>query len=225
MVKQASLLHISAPRSVFVSTFRALLLLTVLCLSCLASGCADDSHIRELRHQIAERQDAIRAEARLIELQRATVSSLSRKVEAINAERAPKVQQLAVLRNESPTISACILNQAEVKGALVAIFGESEAERQRAGFVAALCFMARMHTDYDVVARQIDVILPRLAALSQELVEPLSKLQDAEATLNQIAAAPSAPRLEQEIETLRVNLACEQSFSCRVNRLFGGKES
>lgn len=185
----------------------------------LMSGCADERQIRALSEQISERHDAIRAEQAQIAAQRSAIAALSKTVTAIEEEQVRYVGQLNAIKKESPTISSCVLNQADVKGTVVAIFGESEAQRTAAGLVAAVCFLARLHDDYRGVERGIESTLSQLRYVSGRLAQPAANLREAEAKLSRLLADQAAPRLQAEVEQLRSALACERDLSCRVKRL------
>lgn len=188
-------------------------------LAAVMSGCADERQVRALSDQIDERNEAIRAEAAQIAEQRSAVDVLAKTVSAIEEEQARFVGQLNAIKKESPTISSCVLNGADFKGAVVAIFGETEAQRTAAGFVAAVCFLARLHDDYPGVERSIGATLSQLRDVTRRLAQPAANLREAEAKLSRMVANQAAPRLQAEVESLRTTLACERDFFCRVKRL------
>lgn len=196
---------------------RSRLVAAVACAAALA-GCEDAARLQQLEREVSAHQSQIRehesVEARL----RTQVAELTRVTSTLEAERAPLVQSFRQVREGSPVISTCVLQQVELRGVLVAVLGDDETQRTLAGASATICILARLHDDYDGVAASLDRLTRSLDDIARRLKEPEASLRETEAQLRKLEADDARPTHRAALARLESERACEAQLPCRLKR-------
>jgi hypothetical protein len=184
------------------------------CLYCL-QGYADQHKIDLLESAIKDKEAEIYSE-------HDQESKLQKRIDEITADITPIfndavsiAKQLDQIRSSHEIIAPCIMNDLGTKGVLSAVFGETEAEQTAGKFVAFICITASMHEDYSRVKYEITKLTNNLNEDVGKLVEPINLKRKLSTELKAINDNPRTPVLQREINKLKEDLACENSFFCR----------
>lgn len=183
------------------------------------AGCEDASRLAQLEREISGHRAQIRDHESTETRLRAQAEELKRTTDALEAERAPVALELQQARAESPFISTCVLQQVELRGAVIAVLGDEETQRMLAGASATLCLMSRLHEDYDRVSSKLSRLTRALDDVARRLREPEASLREIEARLRKLEADDTRATHRAELARLESERACELQLPCRVKRV------
>lgn len=187
-----------------------------LALLILLSGCVDQAKISAMGEELSKLEAAFQLQKTALKSAQEKLDSIAVQLGNLESRETEARERLERIKAESPTISACIMEQLAAKGLLTGVFAQSSAESTAGWVVGGVCFLAQMHADYPGVSAQIDEVANERSSIKRDRDELSSAKIVAEADLQRVRMEIEEAGYETRILAVSRSIDCERRMRCRL---------